>query len=203
MAAVDGAERVGRLDRRLPVVAGRIRDEDVATVKERANIADVVGEYVTLRNAGGGSMKGLCPFHDEKSPSFNVTPARGYFYCFGCQASGDVISFLTQLEHLSFTEAVERLADRVGSPAALRGRRVAAAGAAPGQRQRLLAAHKAAAEFYAEQLESAGCAGRAQVFVLSRFRPQSRPSTSASATPPAPGRRFAITCAGGGSPMPS
>jgi len=135
-------------------VAGRIRDEDVATVKERANIADVVGEYITLRNAGGGSMKGLCPFHDEKSPSFNVTPARGYFYCFGCQTSGDVISFLTQLEHLSFTEAVERLADRVGVQLRYEDAGSPLPRAAPGQRQRLLAAHKAAAEFYAEQLET-------------------------------------------------
>ena len=142
-------------------MAGRIRDEDVATVKERANIAEMVGDYVTLRNAGGGSMKGLCPFHEEKSPSFNVTPARGYFYCFGCQTSGDVISFLTQLEHLSFTEAVERLADRVGVQLRYEDAGAAPERAAPGQRQRLFAAHKAAAEFYAGQLESADAlAGR-------------------------------------------
>ena len=158
---MDDQSRWAGGDRRLRGVAGRIRDEDVATVKERANIADVVGEYVTLRNAGGGSMKGLCPFHDEKSPSFNVTPARGYFYCFGCQTSGDVISFLSQLEHLSFTEAVERLADRVGIQLHYEDSGAAPARAAPGQRQRLLAAHKAAAEFYAEQLESADAlAGR-------------------------------------------
>ena len=142
-------------------MAGRIRDEDVATVKERANIAEVIGDYVTLRSAGGGSMKGLCPFHEEKSPSFNVTPARGYFYCFGCQTSGDVISFLVQLEHLSFTEAVERLADRFGVQLRYEDAGAAPTRAAPGQRQRLLAAHKAAAEFYAEQLEGADAlAGR-------------------------------------------
>jgi DNA primase len=142
-------------------VAGRIRDEDVAAVKERANIADVVGDYVTLRSAGGGSLKGLCPFHEEKSPSFNVTPARGYFYCFGCQASGDVISFLTQLEHLSFTEAVERLADRVGVQLRYDDNGPSVPRAAPGQRQRLLGAHKAAAEFFLDQLASADAlAGR-------------------------------------------
>ena len=158
---MDDAAAAGRDDRRIHDVAGRIRDEDVATVKERANIADVVGEYITLRNAGGGSMKGLCPFHDEKSPSFNVTPARGYFYCFGCQTSGDVISFLTQLEHLSFTEAVERLADRVGIALRYDDAGSPVTRAAPGQRQRLLAAHKAAAEFYVEQLASADAlAGR-------------------------------------------
>jgi DNA primase len=60
---------------------GRIRDEDIAAVRERSPIDEVVGEYLQLRNAGGGSLKGLCPFHDEKTPSFNVTPARGLFYC--------------------------------------------------------------------------------------------------------------------------
>ncbi len=62
-------------------MAGRIRDEDIAAVRERSPIDEVVGEYLQLRNAGGGSLKGLCPFHDEKTPSFNVTPARGLFYC--------------------------------------------------------------------------------------------------------------------------
>jgi DNA primase len=63
------------------MVAGRIRDEDIAAVRERSPIDEVVGEYLQLRSAGGGSLKGLCPFHDEKTPSFNVTPARGLFYC--------------------------------------------------------------------------------------------------------------------------
>jgi len=87
-------------------VAGRIRDEDIALVREKSAIADVVGEHVQLRNAGGGNLKGLCPFHDEKSPSFNVTPARGMFHCFGCQAGGDVIKFVMDVEHLSFSDAV-------------------------------------------------------------------------------------------------
>ena len=95
-------------------MAGRIRAEDVALVRERSNIAEVVGERVTLRNAGGASLKGLCPFHDEKTPSFHVTPSRGYFHCFGCQVGGDVIDFVRQSEQLSFTEAVEALAARAG-----------------------------------------------------------------------------------------
>ena len=90
-------------------MAGRIRDEDIALVRERARIDEVVGEHVQLRNAGGGSLKGLCPFHEEKSPSFHVTPARGLYYCFGCGAGGDVIGFVQQVEHLTFAEAVERL----------------------------------------------------------------------------------------------
>src|SRR5947209_11875687 len=95
-------------------VAGRIRDEDIALVRERTSIVDVISEHVTLKPAGGGNVKGLCPFHDEKSPSFNVSPARGVYYCFGCGAGGDAIKFLMDLDHLSFGEAVERLAGRAG-----------------------------------------------------------------------------------------
>ena len=83
-------------------------------MREKARIDEVVSSYVTLRNAGGGSMKGLCPFHDEKSPSFHVTPAREFFHCFGCQEGGDVITFLMKIDGLGFTEAVERLADKYG-----------------------------------------------------------------------------------------
>ena len=89
---------------------GRIRDEDIELVRSRSPIAEVVGEYLQLRSAGGGSLKGLCPFHEEKTPSFNVTPARGLFYCFSCAEGGDVIAFVRKIDSLGFTEAVERLA---------------------------------------------------------------------------------------------
>src|SRR5258707_8916927 len=91
---------------------GRIRQEDIAAVRERSAIADVVGEYLQLRSAGGDSLKGLCPFHDEKTPSFNVTPARGLFYCFSCSEGGDVIKFVQKIDGLTFVEAVRRLARR-------------------------------------------------------------------------------------------
>ena len=100
--------------RRLRHVAGRIREDSIAEVREKARIDEVVSSYVTLRNAGGGSQKGLCPFHDEKSPSFHVTPARGFFHCFGCGEGGDVINFLMKIDGLTFVEAVERLADKYG-----------------------------------------------------------------------------------------
>ena len=93
-------------------MAGRIRDEDIAAVRERSPIDEVIGEYLQLRSAGGDSLKGLCPFHDEKTPSFNVTPARGLYYCFSCAAGGDVIKFVQEIDGLSFIEAVERLAGR-------------------------------------------------------------------------------------------
>ncbi|WP_116245039.1 DNA primase [Nocardiopsis sp. FIRDI 009] len=134
-------------------MAGRIRDEDIALVRERTPIADVVGEYLQLRNAGGGSLKGLCPFHDEKSPSFNVTPSKNLWYCFGCNEGGDVISFLQRIDSLSFTEAVESLARQSGITLRYEegGR---SARRDEGKRQRLLDAHRAAAEFYAERLLS-------------------------------------------------
>ena len=91
-----------------------IKPEDIAQVKERTSIEDVVREHVTLRSAGPGSLKGLCPFHDEKTPSFTVRPAVGAYHCFGCGEGGDVIRFVQEVDHLSFVEAVERLAARAG-----------------------------------------------------------------------------------------
>ena len=134
-------------------MAGRIRDEDIALVREKSAIDEVVGEYLQLRNAGGGSLKGLCPFHDEKTPSFNVTPARGLWYCFSCANGGDVIKFVQKIDSLSFVESVERLAARAGIDL-----RYEQGGQVPGrehsQRRRLLEAHQAAAEYYAERLHS-------------------------------------------------
>jgi len=132
---------------------GRIRDEDIATVREKCPIEDIVGEHVQLRNAGGGNLKGICPFHDEKSPSLSVSPSRGLFHCFGCGAGGDVIRFVERIEHLSFTDAVEQLAAKAGVQL-----RYADGGNAPsrpaGQRARLVEAHVHAAAFYTEQLKT-------------------------------------------------
>jgi len=134
-------------------MAGRIRDEDIVLVREKARIDEVVRDYVTLKSAGGGSLKGLCPFHDERSPSFNVSPAKGAWYCFGCGEGGDVIGFLRKVDHLSFTEAVEKLAGRYGVTL-----RYTEGGAAPGRqagnRSRVVEANKAAAAFFVERLGS-------------------------------------------------
>jgi DNA primase len=151
-------------------VAGRIRDEDIALVRERSAIDEVVGEYLQLRSAGGGSLKGLCPFHDEKTPSFNVTPARGLWYCFSCTEGGDVIRFVQRIDNLSFAEAVERLAARAGIEL-----RYEQGGHVPGrdqsQRRRLTEAHRAAAEFYLERIASPE-AGSARAFLSARgFEP--------------------------------
>src|SRR5688500_19308313 len=133
-------------------MAGRIRDEDIAAVREKVRIDDVVSSYVTLRNAGGGSMKGLCPFHDEKSPSFHVTPARQFWHCFGCGEGGDVISFLMKIDGLTFTETVERLADKYGVTLRREDGDVRDDRPRGPQRQRLIEANKAAQAFYADQL---------------------------------------------------
>jgi DNA primase len=140
-------------------VAGRIRDDDIALVRERARIDEVVSAHVTLRSAGGGSLKGLCPFHDEKSPSFQVTPSRGFFHCFGCQEGGDVFTFVQKIDGVGFSEAVERLAGRYGVALRYVDDRTGGAAAGgprrdPGQRARLVDAHRLAAAFYADQLSS-------------------------------------------------
>jgi len=137
-------------------MAGLIRQSDIEEVKARTNIADIVGDYVSLKSAGVGSLKGLCPFHDERSPSFHVRPQVGFYHCFGCGESGDVYSFLQKMDHVTFSEAVERLAGRVGLELHYEG-----GGAdAPDHtnRARLYAANQAAAEFFVEQLGSAGAA---------------------------------------------
>jgi DNA primase len=95
-------------------MAGRIRDADIAEVRDRNRVDEVIGEYVALRRASAGSVKGLCPFHDEKTPSLNVRPTHGTFHCFGCGEGGSVIDFVMKIEQLGFVEAVEKLADRVG-----------------------------------------------------------------------------------------
>src|SRR5215207_202691 len=131
-------------------MAGRIRDEDIALVRERTSIADMISESVTLRPAGGGNLKGLCPFHDEKTPSFTVAPARNVYYCHGCGQGGDAIKFLMDAEHLSFVESLERLASRSGIQLRYEVDNSPSPGPRPqaGQRQRLLAAHVAATDFY-------------------------------------------------------
>ncbi|MET9729536.1 DNA primase [Streptomyces sp. NPDC006458] len=148
-------------------MAGRINDEDVKAVRDAVPIDAVVSEYLQLRNAGGGNLKGLCPFHDEKSPSFQVSPSKGFFHCFGCQEGGDTITFVMKIDHLTFSEAVERLAGQAGitlryeeggyNPAHQRGERI-----------RLVEAHKIAADWYAEQLATSPEADTGRIFLAER-----------------------------------
>ncbi|OBG92048.1 DNA primase [Mycobacterium sp. E3251] len=132
---------------------GRIPDRDIAAIRERVRIEEVVGDYVQLRRAGADSLKGLCPFHDEKSPSFHVRPNHGHFHCFGCGEGGDVYAFIQKIEHVTFVEAVELLADRIGHTISYTGPATSVQ-RDRGSRSRLVAANAAAAEFYAAALES-------------------------------------------------
>lgn len=147
-------------------MAGLIRDEDLASVKEKTNIEDVVREHVTLTRSGPDSLKGLCPFHDERTPSFYVRPTHGTWHCFGCQKGGDAISFVQEVEHLGFVEVVERLAARVGVE--LQRDESAAAEAGRARRTQLMESHRAAAEFYADALVNSPDARAARDFLRDR-----------------------------------
>ncbi|MBV2358019.1 DNA primase [Streptomyces sp. J2-1] len=148
-------------------MAGRINDEDVKAVRDAVPIDAVVSEYLQLRNAGGGNLKGLCPFHDEKSPSFQVSPSKGLFHCFGCQEGGDTITFVMKVDHLTFSESVERLAARAGITL-----RYEEGGYNPshqrGERIRLVEAHRIAAQWYAEQLADGPEAETGRLFLAER-----------------------------------
>ena len=133
-------------------MAGLIRREDIEAVRERARLEDVVGEHVTLKSAGVGSLKGLCPFHDERTPSFHVRPQLGYWHCFGCGEGGDVITFIEKINHLGFAEAVEYLADRTGVQLRYEEGGAVRRGVEPGTRQRLMDANRLAEAWFREQL---------------------------------------------------
>jgi DNA primase len=141
-----------RFERRIVSVAGLIRRNDIDEVRARTNLVDIVGDFVTLKNAGVGSMKGLCPFHEERSPSFHVRPQVGFYHCFGCGEGGDVFTFLQKMDHVTFTEAVERLAGRLGYELHYED------GGGPatdhGNRARILSANKAAEDYFRAQLGS-------------------------------------------------
>ncbi len=132
-------------------MAGRIPPRDIEAIKHRTNIADIVGEYVQLKGASVGSLKGLCPFHDEKSPSFNVRPDQGFYHCFGCGEGGDVYKFLQKLENITFYEAVEKCAAKISYQITYE----AGSGRDEGvNRARLLAANEAAAKYFQQQLDT-------------------------------------------------
>ena len=135
-------------------MAGLIRKDDIEAVRNAVKIDEIIGEHVALRPAGIGSLKGLCPFHDERTPSFNVRPHLGMFHCFGCGESGDVISFVQKIDHLPFTEAVEMLAQKAGITLHYEEGGTRVRTEEPGKRQRLLDAHRVAEEFYCKQLGS-------------------------------------------------
>ena len=148
-------------------MAGRIPEQDIAAIRERTRIEEVVGEYVALKPGGVDSLKGLSPFKDEKTPSFHVRPQHGYFHCFSTGEGGDVFAFLMKMEHIGFVEAVEQLADRIGY-------RISYEGGGQviqrdrGTRSRLAQANAAAQKFYAERLMQDPDAETARTFLTDR-----------------------------------
>ncbi|HLB61994.1 MAG TPA: DNA primase [Actinomycetota bacterium] len=148
-------------------MAGRIRDDDLAAVRERTDIAKLVSQYLTLRKSGHDSMVGLCPFHTEKTPSFSISPSKGVYYCFGCGAGGDAVRFLQQVENLTFVEAVERLAKEAGITLRYEGDS-AEARRASSRRQSLHRANERAAELYHRTLLEGREGADARVYLESR-----------------------------------
>ncbi len=134
-------------------MAGRISDASINAVRERVSIEEIVGAHVALKPSGSGRLRGLCPFHDEKTPSFYVNSTNGFYHCFGCGESGDAIGFVRKVEGLSFPEAIERLARQLGVTLTYEGGS-SAAGRETGKRMRLLEANQEAAAFYEEQLRT-------------------------------------------------
>ena len=145
----------------------RIRQEDVEAVKERTDIVQLVGQYLTLKKSGHDSMTGLCPFHQEKTGSFSVSPSKQVFYCFGCGKGGDAITFLRELEHLSYVEAIERLASQAGVALRYEGDSAAERRAVE-RRRALYRANEQAASLFTTMLTSGKEATDARAYVTER-----------------------------------
>ncbi len=145
----------------------RIRQEDIDAVKERTDIVQLVGNYLTLKKSGHDSVSGLCPFHQEKTPSFSVSPSKQVFYCFGCGKGGDAITFLRELEHLSYVEAIERLAQTAGVHLRYEGDSLAERRAAE-RRAALYRANEEAAALYQTMLTGGREADDARAYVTER-----------------------------------
>lgn len=141
-----------------------ILDEDIARVRETTDIVALIGEHVALKRSGG-RFSGLCPFHSEKTASFSVNAQLGFYYCFGCQESGDAITFVRKMEGLDFAEAVERLAGRAGITL-----RYDSAGATQDRRkrERLTETVRAAVAFYHRLLMEDSSGGHARGYLRSR-----------------------------------
>ena len=145
----------------------RIRQEDIEAVKERTDIVALVGQYLTLKKSGHDSLTGLCPFHQEKTGSFSVSPSKQVFYCFGCGKGGDAITFLRELEHLSYVEAIERLAGVAGVSLRFEGDSPAERRKAE-RRKALYRANEQAAELFVAMLRDGKEAADARAYLTER-----------------------------------
>jgi DNA primase len=144
-----------------------VSDNFAQTVKQATDIVKVIGEYVRLRKSGAQNFSGLCPFHQEKSPSFSVNVQHSYFYCFGCHAKGDVFTFVQKLENISFPEAVRVVAQKSGIPLPKREWNSPEEAAQAGLRRQLIDIHEAATQYFQQALQSPEAA-RAREYISSR-----------------------------------
>lgn len=127
----------------------RVKQSDIEALKDRVDIVELIGSYISLKPAGPGSFKGLCPFHGEKSPSFHVRSNPAFYHCFGCGVGGDAFKFIQEMDKIGFGEAIEKLAQRTGYQLTYEeGERETS------NRNLLLSVNKAASEYYKAQLQS-------------------------------------------------
>lgn len=143
---------------------GKIDPNDISNLRSRAPIEDIIGQYVTLKRAGS-NLSGLCPFHDESTPSFSVSPDRGLFHCFGCQESGDVYTFLQKIDEMSFVESVEAVANKVGYTLTYVGNHNPERASA---RKRLIQAHEKAVKLYSDSLASLPATHASRTYLAER-----------------------------------
>ncbi len=142
-------------------------DNFAQTLKAQADIVKIIGEYVKLRKAGARNWTGLCPFHQEKSPSFSVNAVENYYYCFGCKQTGDVFTFVMKLENVSFPEAVKAVAGKMGVPMPRREFGSPEEAAQAGVRKGLLDIHEAATQYFEQALQGPEAA-RAREYLTGR-----------------------------------
>jgi DNA primase len=145
----------------------KIREEDIDALRERADIAEIVSGYTTLKKSGASTLKGLCPLHSEKTPSFQVNTANGLFHCFGCQEGGNIYQFVEKVENLPFPEAVEWVARKTGFQLHYEEQRPGD-DKLKGQKARLLEANKLASAFFHKTLLEAPDALQARRYLESR-----------------------------------
>jgi DNA primase len=136
-------------------------------LKRQTDIVKIVGEYVKLRKTGAKNYTGLCPFHKEKTGSFSVNAVDGYFYCFGCHATGDIFTFVMRMDGLSFPEAVRAVATKAGVPLPKREFASPEEARDAGLRRQLIDLHEGAAQYFEAQLKAPGAA-RAREYLTGR-----------------------------------
>ncbi len=142
-------------------------DNFAQSVKQQVDIVKIIGDYLKLRKSGAQNFSGLCPFHKEKSPSFSVNAAHGYFYCFGCHEKGDVFTFVMKLENLSFPEAVRAVATKAGIPLPKREFNSPEEAREAGLRRQLIDIHEAATQYFQQALTTPEAA-RAREYLTTR-----------------------------------